>query len=463
MAVHTSAMLREEQRASEIAFESGRARILFATGTLAQGLNLPATAVIVGGTSIGYDPTQDIAKAEQRARSQLLNAIGRAGRANVAARSMAIVIPNDALAFTSKFSLHPAIARARFLQYEDASSEIASQLDGMISRARDGSLEIRTMSRYEEVAFSFLSFSADGSDAEGVIRNTWAVHRARAVNDVDQVAQAIGNLGSRFLRDSGAPEWISLASHKAGLPLPATVELERRPAWKLQVDSAPESIKEWADCLIEVLQWLDVDDFSRIMSDKGFRTTMLAGAWSEVSQQRTDAWGAFRKGLHAWMRGDPIIDLASLIMRNEPTRPQGRGQSDAIPKVLGVVEDGFSFQLSIAAGALGAIVAAGRENDADGPWNLPETSMRYLNLLPLAVRLGTNSPAATAWMRTGARPRAVAHLLARILPPPQGMDDEEMRRYAQRQLTRHPDYVIAAGTSEDERELLRALIRDRGG
>ncbi|MGA2165408.1 MAG: DEAD/DEAH box helicase, partial [Solirubrobacteraceae bacterium] len=56
IAVHTSAMLPEERRASERAYERGIARVVFATGTLAQGLNLPATAVVIGGINIGYDP-----------------------------------------------------------------------------------------------------------------------------------------------------------------------------------------------------------------------------------------------------------------------------------------------------------------------------------------------------------------------------------------------------------------------
>jgi replicative superfamily II helicase len=55
VAVHTSALLTEEQRASEVAFDRDVAVAMFATGTMAQGLNLPATAVVIGGTDIGYD------------------------------------------------------------------------------------------------------------------------------------------------------------------------------------------------------------------------------------------------------------------------------------------------------------------------------------------------------------------------------------------------------------------------
>lgn len=455
-------MLREEQRASEIAFDSGHARVLYATGTLAQGLNLPATAVIIGGTSIGYDPNQDFAEAERRARSQLLNAIGRAGRATVAARSMAIVFPNKALNFKAKFDLQPALKRAGFLQHEDASSEVTSQLDGLIRRARDGSLDIRSMSRFEEVAFSFLSFSADGNEAEGVIRKTWAVHRANAANDVDQVTHAIGSLGARFLLENSAPDWISLASHKAGLPLPETVEVELLLRWYLLTGGAPESLADWTDLLVNVLESLSVDHLSRILSKNSFGATKLADVWSEDADERNAAWGDFRNVLHAWMAGESITKLAVRLLANPPARPQGRGQSDSIPKVLRVVEDGFSFQLSVVAGALGAVVAAGRENDPDGPWQeVPDISLRHLNLLPLAVRFGTNSPEVTAWVRAGARPRRVGHLIAEIIPPPPTSDDEEMRRYCSRQLSRHSDFVLTCARTPDERSLLRALIQTR--
>ena len=462
VAVHTSAMLREEQRASEIAFDSGHARVLFATGTLAQGLNLPATAVIIGGTSIGYDPNQDSAEAERRARSQLLNAVGRAGRATVAARSMAIVFPNKALNFQAKFSLEPALKRAGFLQYEDASSEVTSQLDGLIQCARDGSLDIRTMSRFEEVAFSFLSFSAEGNEAEGVIRKTWAMHRANAANDVSQVTHAISSLGARFLLENSAPDWISLASHKAGLPLPETMEVELLLRWYLLTGGGPESLADWTDLLVNVLESLSVDHLSRIISKKPFGATKLADAWSEDADEQNAAWDGFREVIHAWMAGEALTQLAVRLFPNPPARPQGRGQSDAIPKVLRVVDDGFSFQLSVVAGALGAVVAAGRENDPNGPWEgISETSLRHLNLLPLAVRFGTNSPEVTAWVRAGARPRRLGHLLADILPPPPTLDDEEMRRYCSRQLSRHPDFVLGCARTPDEHALVRALIQTR--
>ncbi|TKI91583.1 hypothetical protein FC695_32590, partial [Bacillus cereus] len=57
IAVHSSAMLQVEQAASEYMFSNGQARLMFATGTLAQGLNLPAVAVVIAGMKMG-DPRE---------------------------------------------------------------------------------------------------------------------------------------------------------------------------------------------------------------------------------------------------------------------------------------------------------------------------------------------------------------------------------------------------------------------
>ncbi|MEU4238618.1 DEAD/DEAH box helicase [Actinoplanes sp. NPDC026619] len=170
VAVHTSALLREEQRASEIAFDSEAAIALYATGTMAQGLNLPATAVVIGGTDIGYDENASEQQRQDKTRAQLLNAIGRAGRAHVAPRSMAVVVPNKAVYLSSAADAQRAVQRARFLRDEDASTDLQSTLDELVLDALAGGLSVDSMSSSELTAFSFLTFAADDrSEADGVV------------------------------------------------------------------------------------------------------------------------------------------------------------------------------------------------------------------------------------------------------------------------------------------------------
>ena len=92
-AVHHGELLRGERDLVEALFRdtSSGITVLAATSTLAQGLNLPCEVVILAGTD-------RLGEGEDEARSplmahEILNALGRAGRAGQASTGLAIVIP----------------------------------------------------------------------------------------------------------------------------------------------------------------------------------------------------------------------------------------------------------------------------------------------------------------------------------------------------------------------------------
>ncbi|MDN2583881.1 DEAD/DEAH box helicase, partial [Aquibium sp. ELW1220] len=96
-AVHHGELLTSERRLVETLFRrrDSRLKILAATSTLAQGLNLPCDVVILASTD-RLDETDP----EEKTRSQLepheiLNALGRAGRAGQAATGYSVVIPSS--------------------------------------------------------------------------------------------------------------------------------------------------------------------------------------------------------------------------------------------------------------------------------------------------------------------------------------------------------------------------------
>ena len=91
--MHTSSVV-DAERVSEAAFRGDLVSVMLATGTLAQGLNLPATMVIVGGTDVGDRRASRTPEGRIRSLAQLVNAIGRAGRPTVATRSAALVVPS---------------------------------------------------------------------------------------------------------------------------------------------------------------------------------------------------------------------------------------------------------------------------------------------------------------------------------------------------------------------------------
>jgi hypothetical protein len=463
VAVHTSALLREEQRASEVAFNEEIALAMFATGTMAQGLNLPATAVVIGGTEIGYDRQDTAEQKRQRTRSQLLNAIGRAGRAHVAARSMAVVVPNKPIFIDSPEDISDAASSAEFLQEEDASTAISSSLDSLVAAALGGELSVMTMSDIDQTAFTFLSFAGGRDETEGVLAKTWAVGRAAAIAQVREIADAVEAVGREFLEQTGAPPWVTVAAHRSSIAVPEIVTLQQQLSGRLSEGDPPQTIIDWARLMIALLRGMRPGQLQKILPKGPYgESSRLSGIYSADSEEHGTAWNAYERALAAWMTGRPLIEVADYIHSKPVNGNARRGAQDPLPRTITVVGDGFRFGLSMVAGALGAIVATGREEDLDGPWDLPPESLRSLTLLPLAVRSGAATPEALAWIRAGAQPRIAAHVLSRMITLPEALDDEELQRQAYRRLSELTEDMTVGDVVPQHQPLIRALgvVRD---
>lgn len=463
IAVHTSALLREEQRASEVAFNEEIALAMFATGTMAQGLNLPATAVVIGGTEIGYDAQDTEEEKRQRTRAQLLNAIGRAGRAHVAARSIAIVVPNKPVYLDSAEDVSQAARSAEFLREDDASTDIASALDGLVSAALGGDLHVETMSDADQTAFTFLSFASDRDDSQGVLNKTWAVDRANVSTRAQEVAGVVNSVGQDFLVRAGAPAWIAIAAHRSGIALPETVKLYHELRGRLAGEGTPTTIVDWARLMIGLLSTLQPHELARILPRRPYgESSRLSGIHSTDPAQRGVAWDAYERALAAWMTGRPLIAIAAEIHAKPVNGNARRGPQDPLPRTIAVVGDGFRFGLSMVAGALGAIVTTGREEDPTGPWVLPDESLRGLSLLPLGVRSGAATPEVLAWIRAGVQPRIAAHILNNLLRAPEGYSDDQLQRWAYGRLRELSETEAADIENLQYRRVIQAVgaVRD---
>jgi superfamily II DNA/RNA helicase len=99
-AVHHGEMLSDERWLVESLFrnrESGL-NVLAATSTLAQGLNLPCEVVILAGTDRLDDSDPEEKTRTSLMPHEILNAMGRAGRAGYAATGLAVAIPGKPVA-----------------------------------------------------------------------------------------------------------------------------------------------------------------------------------------------------------------------------------------------------------------------------------------------------------------------------------------------------------------------------
>lgn len=461
LAVHSSAMLAEEQRASELAFEAGAATVMLATGTLAQGLNLPATAVVIGGTTVG-DARDESAEAVARAKAQLLNAIGRAGRAQIAARSLAIVVP----AHPVRLAVSPNVAAARrtaaFLAEEDGSTQVSSRLDGLMAPALLNVLDLKTMGVPEQTAFAFLSFTAESGDATAVLARSLAAHTAGAADRAEEVTATLRALGRQFLDESKAGAWIATAAHRAGITLPAAVALERQ-LRAILTTGPPVDVQRWAEALVRALAEMPPEVRPGLLNDENLKSTAVADVTSEDRRKRLGAWRALSRTLDAWLTGRPMTEVGAALHGASDPIDTRRVKGSEMPRTLRFVRNAIEHDMTTIAGAAVAIVLTGAESDPNGPWVLREPAASALGRLPVAMRSGAADPDAMTLIQAGVRPRAVAHLLARLSPSAPDESDEIPPYWADHILREldTPEFVDRYAGTPAERALLVAAAHVR--
>ena len=466
VAVHTSAMLQQERLASELAYDRGVAQVVFATATLAQGLNLPATAVVIGGINIGFDP--DLSATERRAReqAQLLNAVGRAGRPYVAARSLAIVLPNGAWELGLEHQGHLVRSQAApFLADEDASVALRSQLGPLVDRAVAGELSVEDMGVEGLTAFAFLPLRSDVEESIGILRRSYAIAGRTSASEeqAQTVASALVGLGEAVLASEDAPEWLVEAAYAAGLSLRQLVSMWGR-LLELAPTELPIEIRDWAAIVVRVLARMPYDIVREMLSVSYLDGTLMrALAAEESSARHPDAWEVMARLVDGWLAGTSLTELAAVAVRSDAAGKDGRGSGHPLPKIIGLTEQVLIFGLTRAAGGIAVLISMAGERGEAVPWTASDETNRAIEQLSLAVRSGCGTAASLAWWRFGGvRHRRLAHVAARILPPPAEalLSDDACSNWFQgkRDALLDPDFLgESEQLADDERNALVAL------
>ncbi|MGN6276095.1 MAG: DEAD/DEAH box helicase [Solirubrobacterales bacterium] len=426
IAVHTAAMLRDEQRASEVSFADGQARAIFATTTLAQGLNLPATAVVLGGTEIGdgHSLPQDIR--EERTRSDLLNALGRAGRAYVASRSIGVVIPNQWIQIRRGDSPVAARNSAPFLAYPDASTQIKSQIQTLIRTALDEpEMQVDRLTEEEQATFTFLA-SDDAEEGQSVLRRSFGAFSTGVNADQAlEVSKVIQRAGTNFVESAEAPLWIVEASRISGVGLPAMARLLA--SLPTEEEALPESIGDWRMVLTSGLRQMPASITARLLPEQPFQSTRmeaLVESESDHDQDWNSAAEALDETLALWMDGATLDAIVGPALGKEGG-DSSRGSGKPLTKVIALTTNGFGFGVARLAGGLAALWAVTEGADEDAPPGLTSEQRFALDLLPLAVRFGCNDLSSLAWYRWGFRRRRIAHMLAAEIPLPGDLSQDD--------------------------------------
>jgi len=437
VAVHTSLMLPVEQFAAEHMFREGFAHLMIATPTLAQGLNLPAVAVVIGGTSLGGGGRGQGTDANlaERTKSTILNSFGRAGRPGFSNQGVALLVPDKPLTIASRVDALVARNTYPVLKSADAAVAVRSPIEQFLDRVLFVAGNQIGATQVELELVTSLAESPVNDDAARILRRTFAGYRRRA-NFTERVAETvrdrIAQLKTEFLAQADIPTWLNLAASQAGVDV-----FRARQLWvayqRQGIVPAEQAttllVENWFGRLIGILSELPPARLSFYLE---FKFELTAGDVSEpstffdqmrnaVNDQQTnddfpwpkpagwnEMWGKLNAFVWSYMRGQSLAELhPRLRLDNNVPFESGRGQGKPIPSLLNALKD-TTEALAKDAGCIVALHEHTMRETLGTEYQVPDA----LAALPLCIRNGCDSLKTLTFFRNVYRQRMFAHRIA---------------------------------------------------
>lgn len=483
--VHSGALIDEERRAAEMAYKHGLVGLMIATGTLAQGLNFPSQAVVMAGMEgsefVGERTTADI-----------LNALGRSGRAGFYNIGLSILVPKRVLQYVNHTSIDDETAEYQLLRQPDACLEVNSALkekvDKLIAAAASLNPETGTV-HPNDLETATLILGANGSDTPGTFfKYTYAAY---AVNSADYAAEGINaahKLVNFFLKSSPCPDWLPELAQRAGLSIAWLTQLHQAIEQTISLEQVLAPQAGFTDNLFmlrEVIKSVHpvvmVDKFGGKPGQTGI--TQLQGLPKSLRGQEMDwsvnandpdfapetwqrQWDEVFELLSSWLRGDSFKQIAATFFDLNlpeplPMFPSDLNQtvfprSDKSPLHQAIKSiKGISYPLRHISGGLVQLFAkmmleAKLIEDEEG---VPLS----VGMLPQAIHWGVDRLDKAFWYYNLLPVRCVAHTCAEVFST-EGEDDAQMKAAIIEQaatIRANPDILLAySGDSKTVGQIL---------
>jgi superfamily II DNA/RNA helicase len=381
---HHSLLLREERHLHESLFKRPDGiSVLFATSTLAQGMNLPSEIVIIAGDS-RFDPEAD--KLALLEAHELLNAAGRAGRAGERSQGLVLVIPSRVIAFdeeTGQIGAHWATLKNIFEQ-SDQCLAIEDPMTALLDTIHSGVVD-HGMPAY---LLSKLPASA-GDDPDDAARTllsrTFAAFRARMQGRQDWVESRItAAVAARDALEDGDPaQWIEMVSGSTGVSVHSLQGIQ------VLLDSGALN-GEALDVMTVLLGWIG-EEPERLLALT--RPESLEGLFGEAykklkshSEKGQYALPTIEMLLPLWMAGKPLCEIERDFLGNDDVGLCKYARHFSLRVVP---------ELAFIAGLPGRILLARAKAEQEEGEELPAPPL-VLATLQSVVREGCDSPEALA-------------------------------------------------------------------
>jgi len=379
---HNSSMLRLERELAERMFKrQNGAKVIVATPTLAQGLNLPAHFAILAG-----DKRADRKGGRESLEAhEILNAAARAGRAGHLANGLVLLIPEPIIYFKKKNELSKrTIEKLRTVLPEDdhcvsITDPLEIVLDRIVAEQTSDPDVIYTINR---MAVLGDTDAVNEPDQLFNLRKSLGGFIAQRRSLVEEFEGKIVKLKSAIAaKQSGSiDETTAILASQSGLSAELVLALKERV--RTGVGALPTSIEAWLDW---TFIWLIEDETARhdllIDTKSGILTACGRTQNDEIDK---DVLVTLLGGLQAWIKGAPLAGIEE-ILGGEPHSetmtkkvcPRARSLASA------VIPRGISFILGIVSHVV---------KDVD-PFEQQEgLNKQLIECLSSAVRRGFDTP-----------------------------------------------------------------------
>ncbi|MGH0281363.1 DEAD/DEAH box helicase [Sinorhizobium meliloti] len=312
---HHALLLREERHLHESMFKRADGiNVLFATSTLAQGMNLPSEIVIIAGDS-RFDPEAD--KMAVLEAHELLNAAGRAGRAGERSQGFVLVVPSRVIDFdeeTGQIDGHWETLKNIFEQ-GDQCLTIDDPFTGLLDRIHNGAV-LHGMPTYLLSKLPVSAGDDQNAAARALLSRSFAAYRASLEGKQDWIESRIGAaLAAKNAMDNQEERsWIDLVSGSTG------VSIQNLRAIQTLLDDG-ELVGSAHQVMAALLGWIALQP-ERLLDL--VRPENLEGLFGEPYKQlKTDsargshAIPALLKLLPLWMAGKPLCELEREFIEDE--------------------------------------------------------------------------------------------------------------------------------------------------
>jgi superfamily II DNA/RNA helicase len=376
---HNASMLRLERMLSERLFRrKNGAKVIVATPTLAQGLNLPAhLAILAGDKRMGEDQQRESLEAHE-----LLNAAARAGRAGHLANGVVILIPEPIVTFTPE-APPPNELKQKLLSVlpeDDRCVTISDPLEVVLDRIFDGELEDREVG-YTINRLAALKAEVDVELSEDLISHSFGAFLAKNSQVEESYVQKVEKLWDEAKASlDSKPDLVEIKlASQSGIPF----DLLKRLKLKLLASAGklPISIIDWIDWTIN---WLTEDQESREHLLQDVYGSALAAAGQPLNSSLDEnVLFNLSPGIQGWISGKPLNEIEQLLGGNpEGTTLTAKMCPCARELVSTFIPRGLSFIMMIVSRMVEELKLYALQDDLE---------KSLINSLSIAVRKGFDS------------------------------------------------------------------------